>query len=671
MYWREGKLKNLSNGWKILLGSLRFLTGAIIALLLLNPFIKTIKEEIKKPIIVYAQDNSKSVALGEKEALDGFLEAKNASLEQLKADYELINLRFGDEIKLSAVDSFESQTTNISQALNFISDNYSDQNLGAVILATDGLYNEGINPIYQNASLKAPIYSIPLGDSTVRKDVLIKNVFNNQIAYLGDKFDIQVDIQADDAIGQNVSATLSEIIDGKASKISSQNVRIDKNQFFKTITFNHTANAPGNRQYRVSLSRVTGEISTRNNTKNIFIEVLDSRQNFLILANGPNPDITALKKILETNKNYELDIAYASDANINIRSYDFVILHNLPSKDYPISTILQGISQNKKPALYITGSTTDINAFNEAQDVLKINTRGNSLNQSQAYLDNAFSNFTISDQARAIIGRVPALTTHFGAHTASADAKIILKQNIKDIETNEALMLVQDRSNVKTGVIAGEGIWRWRLFNYLQEKNHEAADEIILKLVQYLSTKEDKRKFRTTIAKNNFKETEAVRIDALLYNSNYELVNDPEVTAVIKQGSKDYNYGFSRNGNGYTLDLGRLSPGKYNYIASTNYEGKTLTSKGEFTVQNIELEQYELTAKHGLLYNLANRSGGAVVPKNELDGLSELIQSNQSIKPVAYYSNQTKPVINFKWIWGLLIFLLALEWFIRRFNGSY
>jgi len=671
MYWREGKLKNMSKFWKSGLGFLRFLTGTLISLLLLNPFVKTIKEDIKKPIIVYAQDNSKSIALGEGDNLTAFLEGKSQMLESLKSDYNLINLRFGDDITLSEVDSFETKTTNISKALSFITDNYGDQNLGAVILATDGLFNEGINPVYLNASLKAPIYSIPLGDSTVRRDVLIKNIYHNQIAYLDDKFDIQVDIQADDAIGQNVKVSLSEIIDGKAVGIDSKTVRISANDFFKTVDFTHTANRPGNRQYRIDVSGVSGEISTRNNRKNIFIDVLDSRQRFLLLAHAPHPDIMALKQILAKNKNYELDVKYGSEAVINTKPYDFVILHNLPSTDFPIDATLSTLRRDKKPSLFIVGSNTDIGKFNQVQDALRIDSKGNSLNQSSAYLDNAFSSFTISDQARNIISKVPPLTTRFGTHTKSADAKVILKQSIKDIDTQEALMLVQDRSNVKTGVLAGEGIWRWRLFNFLQDKEHEAADEIISKLVQYLSTKEDKRKFRSNVAKNNFRENESIRIDAQLYNSNYELVNDPDVTAVIKQGNKAYDFGFSRNGNAYTLDVGRLQPGKYNYIASCNYEGKVLTSSGNFTVQNIELEQYELTAKHNLLYSLANKSGGEVVSKDSLSVLASRIAANQSIKPVAYYSNQTKPIIDFKWIWGLLIFLLALEWFLRRYWGSY
>ena len=88
------------------------------------------------------------------------------------------------------------KVSNISEFLKYIYDLYSNQNLGAIIMATDGIYNEGSNPIYAGAKLTAPIYTVALGDTTAKKDVILKRVFHNKIAYLGDKFSIQIDVAA-------------------------------------------------------------------------------------------------------------------------------------------------------------------------------------------------------------------------------------------------------------------------------------------------------------------------------------------------------------------------------------------------------------------------------------------------------------------------------------------
>lgn len=37
---------------------------------------------------------------------------------------------------------------------------YAGRNLGAVILATDGLYNEGSNPLYAYPELKVPVFTV-------------------------------------------------------------------------------------------------------------------------------------------------------------------------------------------------------------------------------------------------------------------------------------------------------------------------------------------------------------------------------------------------------------------------------------------------------------------------------------------------------------------------------
>ena len=58
-----------------------------------------------------------------------------------------------------------------------VQDLYSNQNVGAVILASDGIYNEGSNPLYANFELNAPIHVIALGDTVPSRDVILKRVF--------------------------------------------------------------------------------------------------------------------------------------------------------------------------------------------------------------------------------------------------------------------------------------------------------------------------------------------------------------------------------------------------------------------------------------------------------------------------------------------------------------
>ena len=672
LYWKENKLNNVPTGLRYLLYFLRFSAVSLICFLLLGPFVKSVSEQIKKPIVVFAQDISSSIDLVDAEGARNNSEQIASMRSELEEAYEIVNVSFGEEVKSELIDSFPDRSTNIASVLKHIDDNYSDQNLGAIILSSDGIFNEGVNPIYQNTRIKAPLYTVALGDSTIKKDILIKNVFHNRIAYLGDKFTIQTDIQANNAVGNKTTATLYVVENGNRTKIGTKNINIDKNNFFKTIDFEVEARQAGTVQYYINLSTISNEISTANNRKNIYIEVLDARQKILLLADAPHPDITTLKQVLEQNKNYQLEVKYAKEPISNVRAYDFVIMHNLPSSKNNIDAIYAQIQKRNIATLFIVGNNTVINDLNKLQDVVTINKKNNSPNETQAAVNKKFSSFIISEEIKNQISNFPPVFTPFGEFIPNPQSSTILYQKIKDIETDYPLLIVKESGNRRTGVLAGEGIWKWRLFNYLQYQNHETIDNFIAKVIQYLSVKEDKRKFRSYVSKNIYKENESIFLDAQLYNDNYELINEPEVNLAISNSEgKKFNYTFSRTQNYYSIDAGRLPPGKYSYTANTNYQSTQLSDKGKFTVQNIELEQYDLTARHGLLQLLSQKYGGKVFYPSDIASLSSEIQNSNKIKPVAYYTNETNSILNYRWLFGVLILLLAIEWFVRRYFGAY
>ena len=48
----------------------------------------------------------------------------------------------------------------------------------------------------------------------------------------------------------------------------------------------------------------------------------------------------------------------------------------------------------------------------------------------------------------------------------------------------------------KIAVMMGEGIWKWRLSEFQETEKTNTFDEVFSKLLQYLSTQDDRRKFR-------------------------------------------------------------------------------------------------------------------------------------------------------------------------------
>ncbi len=668
LYYREDKFDETAKWLKYVLGFLRTVGVTGLAALLLSPLLKQINEETKKPKIVVLQDKSLSISNEEGQSFASALDNGKSTLEE---NFEVSYYDFAEAVALQADSIENNQTTNISSALQYVYDVFNGQNLGAVVVASDGLYNEGKNPLYSTNQFKAPIYTVGLGDTTIRKDLIVKNVLYNRIAYLGDKFNVQIDVQAFNAAGSVSRLTISQEQGDKFVALKNETIRIDKNQFFDTKTITLDASSPGISRYRVSLGKVDGEQTTKNNYQDIYVEVLDSRLKILVMANAPHPDLATLNDILELNKNYEITVQYAKDKK-SISGYDFYVFHNLPSRAHSINSVLTQINRAKSPRLFFVGAQTNLNAFNKAQNTLTI--RGNNATQNdvQPLLSRSFTSFNLSDNTKSKLNQFVPVIAPFGEYAEGPKTSTLLYQKIGSVETKYPLLSFSDDNGIKTAVMAAEGIWKWKLFDYLQHKTFDVITDLIDKTFVYTSVKEDKRKFRATVAKNIFKENENIFFDAELYNNAYQLINDPDAFLTIKNSSGEaFEYTFSQTGNAYSLDVGRFPAGTYSFSAATNVNGESLTQSGRFTVESIQLELFNTTADHSMLRNLSEENGGKFYYPDQVQQLVQDLSEDSSIKPVVYATTNTKPIIHFKWLFGLLFLFIVLEWFMRRFYGHY
>ncbi|MEL6639602.1 MAG: hypothetical protein AAFR05_22840, partial [Bacteroidota bacterium] len=589
LYYRDQSFREQSERMSWLLGPLRFLTVTLLSILLLSPLLRSITSEAKKPVVILAQDQSESVAAAMNAEEREAYQQNFANLSQeLAADYDLKEYAFGGEVREGVDFSFADKVTNISKLLQELYDLYSNQNLGAVIVATDGIYNEGSNPIYGGSRLAAPVYTVALGDTTARKDLVLKRVFHNKIAYLGDKFSVQVDVSARNCEGGLSNLNVYRIDNGQTTRLQQIPLRIDRSDFFRTEEILLDAAQSGVQRYRVSLSTLDGEVSTSNNSKDFFVDVLDARQKILLLANSPHPDLSAIKQSLSSNKNYEVTIAYIQDPQINVAAYDFAVLHQLPSRTQSPEGLLATMNQRKIPRLFITGSQTDFRALNQQQSLLSIQSDGRNTNEVQASVAPDFSLFNVEERITQDLSRFPPLIAPFGEFKDNGIASILLYQRIGKVDTKFPLLVFGEDRDIKTGLLCAENIWKWRLFDYLQYKNHERIDELLGKTVQYLSLKEDKRKFRVSLSKNIFKENEPIYFDAELYNESYELINEPDALVTVKSSEgKEYNFTFSKSGRSYTLNAGNFPVGNYSFRATVMSSGRQLDYEGQFSVQPI------------------------------------------------------------------------------------
>ena len=675
LYRRDSTFADQSRVLRTLMAILRGTVVTVLSALLLAPLLKLLQTHTEPPVILIAQDQSTSITAAMSKADSAsYMTALNALYDKLSKQYTVHRIGFGEEVQEVDQWKLDDKASDLGEFMSYLQEQYRGQNVGAVIMASDGAYNRGKNPLYVSADLKAPFSVIALGDTVRKTDLQVKDVFHNSIAYLGDKFVIQIDLSAVRLNGTSTKLELKHLKENQSTLLESIPVTIDADPFFQTKEFTIEANASGVQHYRVQLSQVNNEVTYANNVRDFFVEVIDSRLKVLIIANSPHPDLAIFRNALLDQKNYEVEVKMAPEVNSSkLNEYDLVILHQLPSLKNPIQSIMGALDLLNMSRVFVVGYQTDLNAFNVSQTLLKIDGGNtNAPNEVTMIYNPGFTTFKTSPELQTKLAGFSPLQSPYGEYNASASAQVLAYQRIGKVDTQFPLILMGESNDRRTCVITGEGIWKWQLYDQLQNGSKEITHELINQLCQYTSTKSDKRKFRVATPKKLFTELEDITFQAELYNDNYELVNTADVLLKIRNGEgEEFEYNFNTTGEEYALSIGRFPDGNYSYSATTELNGIKQTAEGKFVVQPVQLEALSSTADHGLLRQLAEEYGGRVVTPDKMDELAEDILKMDSIKPVLYSSTQTQPLIHLKWLCLILLAALSLEWFLRRYYGGY
>ncbi len=651
------------------LASFRFLLVFIICLLLLAPLLEMQTTKTNEPLVLVFQDNTESLLAtpASDSAMNTYKEQLVDFSNKLENSYSVITYTYGEQVQQRDTFTFNEKTTNISQIFESLDVLYSNRNVGAVIITGDGIFNRGQNPVFQKTNHLFPIYTIALGDTIPHKDLIVNHVRHNRITYLNNIFPLEVTLEARQAEGSRSTLKVTQ----QGNTLFEQNISITSDNYFQTIPIQLEATDIGMKRYRIEFVPVEGEISVENNVREFFIEVIDSRQKLAIIAAGPHPDVGALKLALDENENFETQVFLADDFTGELSAYDIIIWHQLPSQRNTGTPLVNSARQTDIPQLFIIGTLSNITAFNQLQTGVEINTRAAGFNDSRAEVNTTFTLFQLRGQTSALLPLFPPLQTPFASFALTPATQVLAYQKIGNVSTDFPLIAFSQTTNKKTGVITGEGIWRWRLDNYARNNNHEVFNDLVSRMIQFLTVVEDKSFFRV-MTQNFLYQNQPAIFEAELYNPSYELVNTPEVSLTITdEEGAEFEYIFGPTQNAYRLNAGTFPVGEYRYQASVSLGNEQFSEEGIFTVAPLNIEDIRTVANHQLLFQLASNTGGKMFYPNQLDELLDEIKNRENIKPVLHAQNKYEELINLRWIFFLLLILLSVEWFIRKYSGSY
>ncbi|MCD0490457.1 hypothetical protein LPB86_19620 [Pedobacter sp. MC2016-14] len=664
-----GHTKQLNKHLRFLLATFRAIAVMLVLWLLFSPLIRQISYTLEKPILVIGQDNSISAG----NAPSAFNKKKYESdlktlTERLSRKFEVQVYNFSDSVKSGLDFNYPGKTSNAAHFIKTINNKYLNRNIGAVVLATDGIFNRGGNPIYDLNNLKAPVYTIALGDTIPKKDLLIANVNYNNLVYLDNEFIVEVQTEAYESKGENTKLSIFE--NGK--QIQGQQIQLNSNAFTKSIAVKIKATKPGFHKYTLSLSKLENEASLKNNNQNIIIEVIDDRQKVLIAGAGPHPDIAALKQSITLNKHYDVNVVLNADLDtVKPANYGLVILYQLPSAGYNTANFNKKLKESKAPVWYITGAQSNFTLFNQEQQAVTLALSSSAILETFSNVNPAFSTFSLDENAKRTISQYDPLQIPRLKVILNTMADVAIQQRLGKSNTTIPQLFFTALNGKKTAYLIGEGLWRWRLSEAKSREEAKVFNQLMSQTVQYLSVKDDKRKFKVTPIKNAFDENESILLNAVLYNDSYHPVNAPEVNIQIQdEHKKTFNFSFSRLESAYQLNAGPLPGGNYSYTANTQLGSKKYSSTGAFYVNTLLAEYQQTIANHQLLYTISHQNNGKMYgPENLLQILNDLEQ-NEQIKTLSYEDRKFEELISFKWIFAIIITLLTLEWVLRKRNAE-
>ena len=648
------KVKNRTK-INVLLSIIRTLVFFLLFLLLINPSIVRIELINQKPKLSIIVDNSSSIKFFKKDTLVKSIIHDFKTHLKLNKRFNIDYYSFGNQFRLNDTLSFNEQQTNISRPLEKIHKLHKNSN-NAIVLLSDG--NQTVGNDYEYTILKEPIFAVVIGDTIKYKDVEITQVNANRYSFINNEFPVESLIQY---TGES-PVRLRYSIEKKGKIVFSKLLDFNNvnNSYLLQTTIKSIKEGPN--FYTSKIQYLDNEKNTKNNSKNFSVDVIDKQSEVLIVSSFLHPDLGALRKSIETDKQRKVTIHLANNLDLNINDYQLVILYQPNNK---FTKIIDELKGTKKSFFLITGSKTDWSFLNKKS----LGVNKNYINQIENYSAKFNEGFLNFSQKNIGFDNFPPLVDKFGETSISIPNQILLFQNINGFTSQEPLLLATNDNNQKKIFLLGEGIWKWRSISYSNTNSFIYFDEFIGSLIQYASIKKNINRLDVDI-KTLYNSNSIIRIGAFYVDNNFKFDNRATLlfSLINKKTKKKKILPFSLSGNSYQLKLNSLEFGDYEYLVTV--EGQNISKKGIFKVNKFKVEEQFTKANKEKLEKLTEKTNGKLFFEGTRNRLIDELLADNRYKTIQKSIKTKDELINWQWIMLFIVVLLSIEWFTRKYYGK-
>ena len=650
-YFYKIKHRNSRN---ILLAILRFLAIFALLLLLINPKIKTQQLIEVLPTLNVVVDNSSSIAYTEQEGNIIELVGKLKNNATINKKFNINYYALTDDLYQQDSFSFDNPKTNILKALQTLT-SFNKETIAPTILITDGNQTYGSN--YEFYKSNQQLYPVVVGDTLNYDDLKINQINVNSYTNLNNKFPVEVFLEYDG------NETINKIftVEQRNTVVFKKQVEFSNQDNSHKIVFHLPANAVGMQNYKCTVSTLKDEKNIINNVKNFSVEVIDEQAKILIVSAINHPDISMLKRSIESNKQRKVTIENNLRKNFKLEEYQLVILYQPTEK---FTKIFKTINNSPMNLFMITGTQTDWDFLNTAQQFFTKNKISKNENYS-AIFNPSYDEFITEDIG---FNDFYPLEDYFGDVNFSVPHKTILYQSIAGYSIENPLLATFIDNDRRGAVLFGENSWKWRMFINVEQQSFERFDNFFNKLIQYLSSNKRSNQLEITYKPFIYNNNDII-IGAQFFDANYTFDNSANLLLTITNNTTKEikKLPFTLKNNAFELVLSSLNPGTYNF--SVTVDNHTVSKSGNFTVSQYDIEQQFVTANTKDLKKIASTSNGNFFHINETDRLFADLLSDKRYATVQKRTEKIVSLIEWKWLLSFIILIFSLEWFIRKYRG--
>jgi hypothetical protein len=678
LYYRRTK-PEVRSAVKSMLLCFRAAALTLLLWMLFRPVILITQHKQLNPRIAVLIDESASMTISDQQEsrADRTIKFLNSSIfQQIRKKATIDWIAFTDTISsFDPTDSLEFQgnSTDITRAIDLAFSQKSEVPIRYMILISDGVHNTGSRP-ENRESWPCPVYTIGVGQSEENPDIILTGIEANEIGYTGQEMKVRVTLRGPGMGGRQVQIKLRN----GEREVASESIVIPDSGLETEQTLYYTPDRAGEMMLTVSVEGPDDEFTTRNNQRELMVHVREQKQKILIIAGSPSPDLGLIRRLFERSEHLELTIRTQRNRNgyyegdlteSNFKKSDLLVLINFPdtqSGEKAWQEIIHFLHNNPLPLLLVYSQTrlpgfefppewpfTPVYSKTTGWVFPKLTPEG----MNHPILQNPASN-KISDWEQ-----LPPVQAGPGV-TVLPGTKTLMTGNPENGQPEIPLILSRSTHGRRCVVMLGSQFFRWQMLMWHPEDPKAIFQIFLMNCLTWL-TSEDQRPVKIKLTDRLYPAGTSIQVRAEVYDESLHPAQKAHVSLSVK-GPESAQFTMRSRDDGYISQFRMFNKGLYTVIADARLGNREVgRDTASFVITEFQPEFLQIRAQHDVLKKIAEQSGGQFFPVDSTASLPQLL----SFDPEQFERHQQIKVWHQPLFLGLIVFLLTLEWWIRRRKG--